>query len=178
MIKGGVGGGNTRTGLVFEGKVDLATFLSKQPRYKILNGIVYYDNEKVARIFKKHDFYKFLEEIEIDWQKYISKQLLPDDSIYVIINNTLYIIECKHQQVKGSVDEKLQTCDFKKKEYQKLMAPANIKVQYMYLLDNWFRDPKYKDVLDYIISVGCQYYFEYIPLVELGLPVPPELITD
>lgn len=58
------------------------------------------------------------------------------------------------------------------------MAPANIKVQYMYLLDNWFRDPKYKDVLDYIISVGCQYYFEYIPLVELGLPVPPELITD
>lgn len=178
MIKGGVGGGNTRTGLVFEGKVDLATFLSKQPRYKILNGIVYYDNEKVARIFKKHDFYKFLEEIEIDWQKYISKQLLPDDSIYVIINNTLYIIECKHQQVAGSVDEKLQTCDFKKKEYQKLMAPANIKVQYMYLLDNWFRDPKYKDVLDYIISVGCQYYFEYIPLVELGLPVPPELITD
>lgn len=178
MIKGGVGGGNTRTGLVFEGKVDLATFLSKQPRYKILNGIVYYDNEKVARIFKKYDFYKFLEEIEIDWHKYISKQLLPDDSIYVIINNTLYIIECKHQQVKGSVDEKLQTCDFKKKEYQKLMAPANIKVQYMYLLDNWFRDPKYKDVLDYIISVGCQYYFEYIPLVELGLPVPPELITD
>lgn len=178
MIKGGVGGGNTRTGLVFEGKVDLATFLSKQPRYKILNGIVYYDNEKVARIFKKHAFYKFLEEIEIDWHKYISKQLLPDDSIYVIINNTLYIIECKHQQVAGSVDEKLQTCDFKKKEYQKLMAPANIKVQYMYLLDNWFRDPKYKDVLDYIISVGCQYYFEYIPLVELGLPVPPELITD
>lgn len=178
MIKGGVGGGNTRTGLVFEGKVDLATFLSKQPRYTILNGIVYYDNEKVARIFKKHAFYKFLEEIEIDWQKYISKQLLPDDSIYVIINNTLYIIECKHQQVAGSVDEKLQTCDFKKKEYQKLMAPANIKVQYMYLLDNWFRDPKYKDVLDYIISVGCQYYFEYIPLVELGLPVPPELITD
>ena len=178
MIKGGVGGGNTRTGLVFEGKVDLATFLSKQPRYKILNGIVYYDNEKVARIFKKHAIYKFLEEIEIDWHKYISKQLLPDDSIYVIINNTLYIIECKHQQVAGSVDEKLQTCDFKKKEYQKLMAPANIKVQYMYLLDNWFRDPKYKDVLDYIISVGCQYYFEYIPLVELGLPVPPELITD
>lgn len=136
MIKGGIGGGNTRTGLVFEGKVDLATFLSKQPRYKIENDIVYYEEQKVARIFKKHGFYKFLKEIEIDWKKYISKQLLPDDSIYVIINNTLYIIECKHQQVAGSVDEKLQTCDFKKKEYQKLMAPANIKVQYMYLLDN------------------------------------------
>ncbi len=112
MIKGGIGGGNTRTGLVFEGKVDLTTFLAKQPRYKIENGTVYYENQKVARIFKKYNFYKFLEEIEIDWKKYISKQLLPDDSIYVIINNTLYIIECKHQQVAGAVDEKLQTCDF------------------------------------------------------------------
>ena len=178
MIKGGIGGGNTRTGLVFEGKVDLTSFLSKQPHYYIENGIVYYDNKEVARIFKKHGFYKFLEDIGIDWHNYISKKLLPDDSIYVIINNILYIIECKHQHVAGSVDEKLQTCDFKKKQYQKLLAPANIKVQYMYLLDNWFRDPKYKDVLDYIISVGCQYYFEYIPLFELGLPVPPELITD
>ena len=178
MIKDGKGGGNTRTGLVFEGKVDLATFLSNQPGYKIENETVFYKEEKVARIFKKHAFYKFLSEIGIDWSKYISKRLYPDDSIYVIVNNTLYIIECKHQQVAGSVDEKLQTCDFKKKEYQKLMAPANIKVQYMYLLDNWFRDPKYKDVLDYIISVGCQYYFEYIPLFELGLPVPQELITD
>ena len=178
MIKGGIGGGNTRTGLVFEGKVDLATFLSKQPRYKIENDIVYYEEQKIARIFKKHAFYKFLKEIEIDWKKYISKQLLPDDSIYVIINNTLYIIECKHQQVAGSVDEKLQTCDFKKKEYQKLMAPANIKVQYMYLLDNWFRKEQYADVLDYIHSVGCDYYFEYIPLTRLGLPVPPELVED
>lgn len=28
MIKSGKGGGNTRTGLVFEGKTDLATFLN------------------------------------------------------------------------------------------------------------------------------------------------------
>lgn len=31
MIKNGKGGGNTRTGLVFEGKTDLATFLNTQP---------------------------------------------------------------------------------------------------------------------------------------------------
>ena len=41
MIKGGIGGGNTRTGLVFEGKVDLATFLSKLPRYKIENDMLF-----------------------------------------------------------------------------------------------------------------------------------------
>ena len=97
----------------------------------------------------------------------------PDDSIYVVINNTLFIIECKYQQVAGSVDEKLQTCDFKRKQYQKLMAQLNVDVEYIYLLSSWFKDSKYKDVLDYIISVNCHYYFEYIPLTKLGLPVPP-----
>ena len=41
------------------------------------------------------------------------------------------------------------------------------------VLDNWFKADKYKDVRDYIISVGCHYYYNYIPLQELGLPVPP-----
>lgn len=174
MRKGGFGGGNTKTGLIFEGKTDLATFLASQPGYSMPNEEeVYYGGKPVARVFKKYKFYNvFLCELGIDWRQHISKQLLPDDSIYVMVNNTLFIIECKHQEVAGSVDEKLQTCDFKRKQYQKLLAPANIEVEYMYLLDNWFRDPKYKDVLDYIISVNCQYYFEYIPLKKLGLPVP------
>ena len=173
MIKNGKGGGNTKTGLIFEGKTDLQTFLAAQEGYIVKGGRIYYHGEFVARVFKKNGFYKFLEELDIDWKKIISKKLIPDDSIYVIINNTLFIIECKFQQVAGSVDEKLQTCDFKKKQYQKLMAPANIDVEYVYLLSDWFKDPKYKDVLDYIISVHCHYYFEYIPLAKLGLPVPP-----
>lgn len=179
MIKSGKGGGNTRTGLVFEGKTDLATFLNGQPHYAVIGHNVFYDNEKVAEIYKKNGFYSiFLAELNIEWNKYISKKLLPDDSIFVLLNNTLYIIECKHQQVAGSVDEKLQTCDFKRKQYKKLMAAANIDVEYIYLLDEWFRKPQYKDVLDYIQSVNCDYYFEYIPLKRLGLPVPPELIED
>lgn len=179
MIKNGKGGGNTRTGLIFEGKADLSTFLSKQPHYSIEADKVFYDENLIARVFKKHAFYSvFLKELNIKWENYISKRLFPDDSIYVLANNILHIIECKHQQVGGSVDEKLQTCDFKKKEYKKLMAPANIDVKYIYLLDEWFKNPKYQDVLDYIHSVDCDYYFEYIPLAKLGLPVPPELITD
>lgn len=172
MIKNGKGGGNTITGLIFEGKTDLATFLNDQEGYEVSNEVVFYNGEEIARIFKKHGFYKYLKEVGVDWTKIISKKLLPDDSIYVIANNTLFIIECKYQQVDGSVDEKLQTCDFKKKQYQKLMAPLNIDVEYIYLLSDWFKNPKYKDVLDYIISVNCHYYFEYIPLKKLGLPVP------
>ena len=78
----------------------------------------------------------------------------------------------KFQKVAGSVDEKLQTCDFKRKQYAKLMAPLNTEVEYIYILSEWFNKPPYKDVLDYIISVGCQYYFKYLPLQKLGLPVP------
>ena len=146
MIKNGKGGGNTKTGLVFEGKTDLSTFLSVQKGYSVVNDKVYYEGELVARIFKKHDFYKiFLKELEIDWTKIISKQLLPDDSIFVIIKNTLYIIECKFQQVAGSVDEKLQTCDFKRKQYQKLLSKANIDVEYMNKIKKtlYFGNPAY-----------------------------------
>jgi hypothetical protein len=170
----GIGGANTKTGLVFEGKTDLATFLKSQIGYDVLpDGTVIYLDEVTGRIFKKNGLYKFLDELKIDWKAILSKRLLPDDSIFVVINNTLFIIECKFQQVSGSVDEKLQTCDFKKKQYQKLFSRANIQVEYIYLLSDWFKHPSYKDVLDYIISVGCHFYFEYVPLTQLGLPVPP-----
>jgi len=174
MIFGGKGGGNTKTGLVFEGTTDLSVFLNSQKGYKVKDGNVFYNDELVGRVFKKHGFYKFLDELEIDWKSLISKKLLPDDSIFVIIANTLFVIECKFQQVAGSVDEKLQTCDFKRKQYQKLLSKANIEVEYMYLLSDWFRNPSYKDVLDYIHSVHCHYFFEYIPLAKLGLPVPDD----
>jgi hypothetical protein len=173
MIINGKGGGNTRTGLTFEGKTDLSKFLSFQKGYNLIEDKVYFQNELVARVFKKNSFYSiFLKELNIDWKTSLSKRLLPDDCIFVLQNNTLFIIECKFQQVSGSVDEKLQTCDFKKKQYQKLLAKANIDVEYIYLLSEWFKQPAYKDVLDYIISVNCSYYFEYIPLLKLGLPLP------
>ncbi|WP_072546055.1 hypothetical protein [Mediterranea massiliensis] len=172
MKKDGTGGGNTITGLIYEGKVDLATFLASQEGYTVMDSYVYYEGNLVARIFKKHGFYNFLSENGVDWTKHISSKLLPDNCIYVIVNNTLFIIEVKTQNVGGSVDEKLQTCDFKKKQYQKLLSQLNIEVEYVYILDEWFKAPKYKDVLDYIISVRCQYYFNYILLAKLGLPVP------
>ena len=68
------------------------------------------------------------------------------------------------------MDEKLQTCDFKKKQYQKLMSFLGIKVEYFYLLNDWFREYKYTDVLNYINSVGYHYFFNFIPLSSLKLP--------
>lgn len=172
MIEGGTGGGTTQTGLIYEDKVDLVTFIAKQKNYTVEGNDIFYHDKCVAHIFKKYTFYKYLKTKGINWEEHISRQLLPDNAIYVIVNNTMFILEMKTQNVPGSVDEKLQTCDFKKKQYQKLLSKLNIEVEYIYVLDDWFRKPKYKDVLDYVISVGCQYYFNYIPLQKLGLPVP------
>ncbi len=172
MKKGGVGGGSTITGLNFERKTDILTLLQTKKDYEVKKNIVYYKGEEVARSYKKRALYRFLESKGVDYTKVLSKRLEPDEALYVIINNTLFIIEMKFQTVGGSVDEKLQTCDFKRKHYAKLMAPLNIEVEYIYILSDYFRHARYKDVCDYIISVGCQYYFEYLPLQKLGLPVP------
>src|SRR3989344_4163041 len=147
MKKKGIGGGNTITGLNFERERDILKLLKKQDGYTIKGNIIFYEGKKVAQSYRKK-------------------------ALYVIVNNTLFIIEMKFQKVAGSVDEKLQTCDFKRKQYAKLMAVLNIEVEYIYILNDWFKKAQYKDTLDYVISVGCQYYFKYLPLQKLGLPVP------
>lgn len=176
MIAGGTGGGNTKTGLLFEGKVELISLFESIEGYEVKktrnnSGVyIYYNNQEVARCFKKHEFYRFLAECGIPWENQLSKKLLPDNGLFVIVRNTLFIIEIKFQQVAGSVDEKLQTCDFKRKRYSALVKPLNWKVEYVYVLNDWFRDASYKDTLDYIDSMNCHYLFNEIPLKWLGLP--------
>lgn len=176
MKTGGQGGANTLTGLAFEREVDFLDLLRAVPGYSTAavageaGTRVLYLEKLVARCFRKHAFYDFLAEKRIDWRPLISKKLLPDDALLVIVRDTLFIIEVKFQQVAGSVDEKLQTCDFKRKQYLKLVTPLGLRVEYVYVLSDWFRDPAYKDVLAYIQSVHCNYYFGTIPLAWLGLP--------
>lgn len=176
MKKDGRGGGRTATGLTFERKADFISLLKKVPGYAVKGSRssgsdVFFEGELVARCFKKHEFYKFLKEKNIDWRGLISRQLLPDDALLVIIRETLFIIEIKYQEVEGSVDEKLQTCDFKRKQYMKLVRPLGLKVEYVYVLNDWFRHSKYKDVLDYVESVNCHYKFNELPLAWLGMPL-------
>lgn len=176
MITGGTGGSKTQTGLEFEERVDVQQLLSLIPGYTAENipgqagKTFFFHGKAVARCFRKHDFYLFLEEKGVDWKPKLSKKLLPDDAMLVIVRETLFIIEVKFQKVEGSVDEKLQTCDFKRKQYQKLVGNLGLKVEYVYVLNDWFRNPKYKDTLDYINSVCCHYQFNQIPLAWLGLP--------
>lgn len=176
MKKGGVGGANTKTGLEYEAKVDFLAALTRISGYEILQeenrsgSAVLFEGKNVGWLYRKTQFYGFLAEQGIDWKNFISKRLLPDDALLVIVRETLFIIEVKYQSVAGSVDEKLQTCDFKRKQYLKLVHGLGLKVEYVYVLSDWFKAPSYKDTLDYIHSVGCHYKFGNLPLAWLGLP--------
>ncbi len=173
MQKGGKGGGRTITGLHFESRKPLSVVISSLPDYSVLHDKVYYKGQEVAQFYTKNKLYKnLLQPKGVDYQKLISKKLLPDDAIFIISKNTLFIIEIKFQGVAGSVDEKLQTCDFKNKQYQKLLSSLNIDVKYVYVLNEWFMKKEYKDVLNFVSSVGCYYFFDEIPLDFLGLPQP------
>jgi len=169
MIPGGKGGANTQTGLHFERRSDLIAALTALPDFEMKGHDILRKGVIVARNCRKNLLYTFLKEQGIDYTKLISKKLLPDEAIYVPSQKKLFIVELKFQQVAGSVDEKLQTCDFKKKQYQRLMDPLGIKVEYIYVLNDWFLRKEYRDVLNYIQAVGCKHYFKTLPLEVLGL---------
>jgi hypothetical protein len=174
MIRGGKGGSKTAfSGLQFESRVAMKNLLDSLPGYKVKDDTVYFKGEKVAEFYGKNKLYKnLLEPNNIEYSVIISKKLLPDEAILILAGKTLYIIEIKFQEVAGSVDEKLQTCDFKNKQYNKLLAPLGISVKYVYILSDWFKKDVYRDVLKYVESVGCFYFFHELPLSFLGLPEP------
>ena len=132
---------------------------------------VFFEGKMVARCFRKHDFYGFLDESKINWPEMLSQELLPDEVTLVIARKTLFVIDVSYQNTTDVDDEELMLCDFKRKQYLKLVSPLGLKVEYVYVLNDWFKKPEYKDVLDYIHSVNCHYRFNELPLAWLGLPV-------
>ena len=109
----------------------------------------------------KHNLYRFLKSKGIDWTDFLSRKLLPDEAYWDETTQTLSIFEKKYQEKEGSADEKPQTCGFKILQFKKIgNALGAKKVSYTYIFNDWFKNPKYKDMLDYINSVdGCGYIF-------------------
>ena len=109
----------------------------------------------------KHNLYRFLKSKDIDWTDFLSRKLLPDEAYWDETTQTLSIFEKKYQENEGSADEKPQTCGFKILQFKKIgKALGAKKVSYTYIFNDWFKHPRYKDMLDYINSVdGCGYIF-------------------
>ena len=140
MIKNGTGGNHTMTGAAYEERVSMK-----------MNGID----------LTKYKLYSYLKTKNIDYTALISKKLLPDEAYFIPETKTLIIYEKKFQSTPGSVDEKPQTCSFKIHQFRKIGAAIGATtVKYIYIFNDWFRKPEYKDMLDYIKSVnGCDYMF-------------------
>lgn len=159
-------GGGTKpaeNGYKYEKMTSLQTYF-KQHGFEIHNQTLCYKDKAIGLFLEKRKLYKWLDAKQVPWRHIVSKRLLPDDCLYVHDSNTVYILEKKYQESPGSVDEKLQTCDFKKRTYQKLFAPLGIRVKMVYWLSEWFHQPCYQDSLEYIEDTGCQYFFGEIPL--------------
>lgn len=178
MKLGGKGGAHTGTGLRFEGDRDLAAAITRVPGFAVSGNQVLREGKAVATLCPKNSLYTtLLAPKGIRSETLISQKLLPDQALFVAEKQAVFIIEIKYQGTPGSVDEKLQTCHFKKRQYTKLFAPHGLKVEYVYVLSDWFKHPRYKDVLAYITDVGCRYFFDEIPMAFLGLLPPPKSPT-
>lgn len=164
------GGGalTNANGLHFEQTTSLDAALQRKGYVISSTGEVYYNNILIGYSKAKHKFRKFLEASGVDLSVN-SDVMLPDDTFINIRTRTVYIVEKKFQSSAGSVAEKIQTCEYKKLQYTKLISQMNYDTVYVYILSDFFNDPKFDDVLDFIISKGCYYFFNELPLDFLGL---------
>lgn len=163
------GGASTNAhGLYFEQTTSLDEALKQKGFIISKIGEVIYNNSLLGYSRAKYDFIKFLKENGVDLSTN-SDTLLPDDAFINIMNNTVYIIEKKFQATSGSVAEKIQTCEYKKIQYNKLVSQIGYNAKYIYILNDYFNKPKFADVLAFIKSKGCYYFFNELPLSFLGI---------
>jgi hypothetical protein len=187
MKKGGTGGSHTaRAGSSFEIKTDEdlmrelntlgydETILHKLRGHKgpIHGRTMELNTGETIEIYYKSGIYKlFFKPRGIDYRDYFSARLEPDTAIFSPQSNVLTIIEKKQMTTAGSVAEKLQTCDYKKDYYEKLVQDLGIKVEIKWVLGKYFEDQKaqLKSVYEYMLSKGSTYHFHKLPVNDLNI---------
>lgn len=185
MKKDGFGGANTnKVGLEFENKLLLKEtlenigFVIKTTQFRNIFQVVNKYGIEKGYIGEKPNisFYDFFSdylskefETDISLRKKIISKLMPDKFYFDINKKILYIIECKIQNCTGSTDEKIQTAPYKKFIYDKLLAEYFIKIQFIYIWNEWFENKKYYDVKEYLKIHNVRYFLNELPLEYLGL---------
>lgn len=168
-------GGGAKTndnGLRFEDRTNLINTLDLHPDIEIVDGNKIYHCKRFQGYYtEKHKYYsEFLQPKlnfkDLHWNEFVSKKYLPDSVIVNENTKKVFIIEKKYQARSGSVDEKLQTCDFKKGVYSKMNDAVGYSTEYFYLLNSWYTHEQYNDVKEYIHAVGCKYFINHIDFEE------------
>lgn len=126
---------------------------------------VYYrfrNKRDIYKIFKNESLYRYMKRIGQYNRSYRLNH--PDEAILNEYNRTLVLIEKKCQMVSGSVDEKIGLGHVKLLNFNKMYK--NYDITYIYLLNEWYRKPKYR--LE-------QEYYENFSNIHLLFNTDPEL---
>ena len=112
---------------------------------------------------------EFYDYFGIVWSNFLSKKIVPDEVVVNHRTETIYIIEKKYKSVYGSDDEKLLACEAKLLSYKRMLASFGYKVEMIYLCNDWYKKPCYRDTFVYMGMKGIKHFFNEIPLSELGI---------
>ena len=86
----------------------------------------------------------------------------PDDAYYYEDTNEVIIYEMKSQCGTGSAHEKLTACDWHLRCYKEWLSQVGIppeNVHMFYILNDWFKKPKFRSLLKYMKDTECDYCF-------------------
>lgn len=168
MIKGGSGSTlANHNGLIYEKKTSLKTILSLNGYTLNPEGKFYLEGlEKPLQHIQGTQFYKFIREtLQADLNKVsLSHTFRPDIAIYNPNSNKIIVIEQKYQERDGSVDEKIQNSPYKKHHYQRALSTTDTEFELAYILNDWFKQKKYKDVIQYMLDSGIKVGFNTFDL--------------
>lgn len=172
--KSGGGEKTNLNGKKFEEETSLINVLVLNNYFVTKNGVVQRNGINIGICASQKDIYPNIYGIEYkDAFRFVSKRLKPDDAFYNNSNQTLYIIEKKYQEGKGSVDEKLLTSEYKELYYKKIASNTHkcqiSNVKMIYILNDYFKNECYKDIIDYMIWKKCSVAFNRLDLSLLGL---------
>ena len=180
--KSGGGANTTLNGLKFERDIEFSELVDTLPNYelkeidfkdkKVTKGFEVYrigEKEPMGKIMPKNRFYDFLKDLNIENTN--SKQWQPDEVFINFENNTVYIIEKKWQETRGSVDEKLLGFGNKRRLYQRLLDKSDkpFSVSFVFVGNDFFKEDSYRDYFEMLRGDGIKIMIEKYDMNFFGL---------
>ena len=110
---------------------------------------------KTFTYYTQDGFVRHMKELKDPQWKHIKK---PDGALVSDDKKTVFIIECKHQIVPGSVDEKIRGGPCLLYEYKKLYPTAEFNLMFV-VNDWWFRKKKYEIPIRFNEEYGIPIFF-------------------
>lgn len=171
MQKGGMGGKQaSMSGAEFEKQNSLLELVKQDSRlsYEFIDTYtsgksvdvpfdIFYKKKLLAKSFHQSQIFKdYFEKENVYWGDHFVKEVKPDVFVINFVLKKCFVIEMKSQETPGSVDEKLQSFQFKIDYFKKIISKSNsigsFEFEYIYLLSSWF----YKDYVYKANSKGLR----------------------